>query len=64
VEDDGVGQIDITDQPRRRGLGQRIIAGMADKLEGSQRYETLSPGTRAILTVPASSQIRVKTSPT
>jgi hypothetical protein len=32
---------------------------MADKLEGCLRYEQLHPGTRAILTFPIGSQIRV-----
>ncbi len=64
VEDDGIGQIDQIEQGRRRGLGQRIIAGMAEKLDGSMRYEKLSPGTRAILTFPISGHIQAKTSPT
>src|SRR5215471_3688498 len=50
VEDDGVGCLDGVDGKRRRGLGQLIIAGMADKLEGCLRYEGLNPGTRAVLT--------------
>ena len=59
VEDDGVGCLDGIDGKRRRGLGQRIIAGMADKLEGCLRYEKLNPGTRAVLTFPIGNQIRV-----
>ncbi len=49
VEDDGVGAADAIEEKGRRGLGQRIISGMADKLEGSLHYEKLTPGTRAIL---------------
>jgi two-component sensor histidine kinase len=59
VEDDGIGDMGQADWKNRRGLGQRIIAGMADKLEGSLRYEKLSPGTRAILTIPAQPHIRI-----
>ena len=58
VEDDGVG-CDQIEGKRRQGLGQRIIAGMADKLEGGLRYEKLNPGTRATLTFPIGNQIRV-----
>ena len=58
VEDDGVGAADAIEEKGRRGLGQRIISGMADKLEGSLRYEKLTPGTRAILTFPARGHIR------
>ena len=57
VEDDGVGVLDQLEG--RRGLGQRIISGMADKLEGCLHYEKLSPGTRAILAFPMGNQIRV-----
>ncbi len=59
VEDDGVGGIDQMDGKNRRGLGQKIINGMADKLEGCLRYEPLSPGTRAILSFPIGNQIRM-----
>ena len=62
VEDDGVG-CSLDGHTGRRGLGQRIIAGMADKLEGELRYERLTPGTRAILTFPLSDQIRVSEAP-
>ena len=58
VEDDGVGCLSGIDGKRRRGLGQRIIAGMADKLEGCLRYEELNPGTRAVLTFPIGNQIK------
>ena len=61
VEDDGVGCLDGINGKRRRGLGQRIIAGMADKLEGCLRYEELNPGTRAILTFPIGNQIKALT---
>jgi len=59
VEDDGVGCFDNGEEKQRRGLGQRIIAGMADKLDGCLRYEKLNPGTRAILTFPVGDQIKV-----
>jgi two-component sensor histidine kinase len=60
VEDDGVGtQDDPPEKKKRRGLGQRIIAGMAEKLEGALRYEKLSPGRRAVLTFPVGDHIRV-----
>ena len=59
VEDDGIGCNDQAEGKRRRGLGQRIIAGMADKIEGCVRYEKLNPGTRAVLTFPIGTQFRV-----
>lgn len=59
VEDDGIGASDMLQNPKTRGLGRRIMAGMADKLEGALRYETLTPGTRAILTFPAGGHIRM-----
>ncbi len=62
VEDDGIGQMDQPDQ-RRSGLGQRIISGMAEKLEGSLHYEKLSPGTRAVLTFPIGGHIRATSPP-
>ena len=58
VEDDGVGCLNGADGKRRRGLGQLIIAGMADKLEGCLRYEGLNPGTRAVLTFPIGNEIK------
>jgi two-component sensor histidine kinase len=58
VEDDGIGGVDRLNQKSRRGLGHRIIAGMADKLEGSLRFEEANPGTRAILTFPIGPRIR------
>jgi two-component sensor histidine kinase len=61
VEDDGVGGLDDEKNERRRGLGQRIIAGMADRLNGSFRYEPLDHGTRAILTFPTGNGIRMLT---
>ncbi|MFZ1108244.1 MAG: response regulator [Rhodomicrobium sp.] len=63
VEDDGIGDTDKIGAKGRGGLGQRIIAGMAEKLEGSLRYETLSPGTRAILTIPAGGHTKVQADP-
>ena len=59
VEDDGVGGIDEARQKSRRGLGQRIVAAMAEKLEGTLGYEALTPGTRAVLTFPAGPHVRV-----
>ncbi len=51
VEDDGTG---TTPQGIRTkaGLGQRIIRGMADKLDGKLDYQGKGTGTRAILTFP------------
>lgn len=59
VEDDGAGYFEMSDGKERRGLGQRIIAGMADKLDGNLHYEKLDPGTRAILTFPAGHHVRL-----
>ena len=59
VEDDGIGAGDRLEGKKSGGLGRRIIAGMADKLEGTLRYEMLEPGTRAILTFPAGDHIRI-----
>jgi two-component sensor histidine kinase len=63
VEDEGVGDIASIEAKGRGGLGQRIIAGMADKLEGSLRYESLSPGTRAVLTIPMGGHVEVQAGP-
>ncbi len=60
VEDDGVGGADAVESARHRGLGQRIISGMAEKLEGSFRYEQTLKGTRAVLTFPAKEHLRLK----
>lgn len=57
VEDDGVGGIEGL--PGRRGLGQRIMAGMAEKLDGSLRYERRDHGTRAVLTFPLGKHVRL-----
>jgi two-component sensor histidine kinase len=59
VEDSGVGGLNGAMNGSQRGLGQRIIAGMADKLNGSFRYEPMERGTRAILTFPAGNDIQV-----
>jgi len=59
VEDDGVGTENPLEKKNRRGLGQRIIAGMAEKLDGALRYEMLSPGIRAVLTFPIGQHIRI-----
>ena len=57
VEDDGVGG--RTDAARPRGVGQRIMAGRADKLSGVLHYEPRQHGTRAILTFPAGEDVRL-----
>ena len=57
VEDDGVGG--MTDSARPHGVGQRIMAGMADKLSGVLHYEPRQHGTRAILTFPAGEDVRL-----
>lgn len=57
VEDDGVGGIEGS--PQRPGLGQRIMSGMAEKLYGSLRYDRLKSGTRAVLTFPLGSNVRL-----
>jgi two-component sensor histidine kinase len=59
VEDDGVGGADASNG--RRGLGQRIISGMAEKLDGSLRYEDTANGTRAVLQFPLREDIRAVT---
>jgi two-component sensor histidine kinase len=59
VEDSGIGGLNGAKNGRQRGLGQRIIAGMADKLSGTFRYEPMDRGTRAILTFPAGDDIEV-----
>jgi two-component sensor histidine kinase len=58
VEDDGVGGAGDAGQARRHGLGQRVMAGMAEKLSGSLRYEQPERGTRAVMTFPAGEDIR------
>ncbi len=57
VEDDGAGI--AGDENGRRGIGRRIIAGMADKLDGDVRYERKPCGTRAVLTFPFKDSIRM-----
>jgi two-component sensor histidine kinase len=59
VEDHGIGGVDDAKNGRQRGLGQRIIAGMADKLNGSFCYEPMDRGTRAVMTFPAGDDIQV-----
>jgi two-component sensor histidine kinase len=56
VEDEGVGGMAGT---RPRGVGQRIMAGMADKLSGALHYEPRQHGTRAILTFPVGEDVRL-----
>jgi two-component sensor histidine kinase len=62
VEDSGIGGLNGEKNGRQRGLGQRIIAGMADKLNGSFRYEHMDRGTRAIMTFPAGDDVQVLSS--
>ncbi len=57
VEDDGIGGMEGV--PRRPGLGQRIMAAMAEKLSGSLHYERRHPGTRAIFAFPIGEDVRV-----
>lgn len=57
VEDDGIGGMEGA-RPRP-GLGQRIMAGMAEKLHGSLHYERKRPGTRAVFTFPLGEDVRV-----
>jgi two-component sensor histidine kinase/CheY-like chemotaxis protein len=57
VEDDGTGGVEGL--PGRRGLGQRIMAGMAEKLDGSLHYERRDHGTRAVLTFPLGKDVRL-----
>lgn len=52
VEDEGPG---IQRSIEAKGLGQRIIRGMAEKLDGDLRYESAGRGTRAVLVFPAHS---------
>ena len=59
VEDNGIGGLEDGKNGKQRGLGQRIIAGMADKLNGSFHYEPMHRGTRAIMTFPAGDDIQV-----
>ncbi len=58
VEDDGTGGQEGPANVRR-GLGQRIMAGMADKLDGTINYDQNGQGTRAVLTFPMKEGIRV-----
>jgi two-component sensor histidine kinase len=59
VEDSGIGGLNDAKNGGRRGLGQRIIAGMADKLNGSFRYEAMDRGTRATMTFPVGNDVQV-----
>jgi two-component sensor histidine kinase/ActR/RegA family two-component response regulator len=59
VEDDGVGGLHEQGDRQRPGLGQRIIGGMADKIDGTLRYEKLKSGTRAVMTFPFREDIRL-----
>jgi two-component sensor histidine kinase len=56
VEDEGIG---MPPGAESRGLGQRIMSGMAEKLSGSLRYERLKPGTRALFRFPAGEDIQL-----
>jgi two-component sensor histidine kinase len=55
VEDEGVGAMNGTPSgfSSKPGLGQRIIRGMAEKLEGELIYDASRRGTRATLVFPA-----------
>lgn len=59
VEDEGIGG--MGGGPRRPGLGQRIMAGMAEKVCGSLHYERRRRGTRAVFTFPLGEDVRVLT---
>jgi two-component sensor histidine kinase len=59
VEDDGVEGTNDQGRDKRPGLGKRIIAGMAEKLDGTMRYDRLGQGTRATMTFPIKEDIRV-----
>ncbi len=59
VEDDGVGGVEGADSNQGSGLGQRIITGMADKLDGNLRYDRLAKGTRAVMTFPQKDWVRL-----
>jgi two-component sensor histidine kinase len=57
VEDDGICPEHANGSGRLSGLGQRIIAGMADKLAGELRYAQTPTGARAILRFPFSGDV-------
>ncbi len=59
VEDEGIGGLDEHGGTMRPGLGQRIIMGMTEKLDGTVRYERQKRGTLAIVTFPIKEDIRV-----
>jgi hypothetical protein len=59
VEDDGMGAAKGSVSTAPAGLGQRIIAGMADKIDGELRYEHTAKGARAVLSFPITNAIRV-----
>jgi len=64
VEDEGVGANCASGQNPRAGLGQRIIAGMSEKIDGKTVYNITSTGTRAVLTFPITEEIRIMTADT
>jgi two-component sensor histidine kinase len=59
VEDDGIGGLHDPEGNTRSGLGQRIISGMTEKLDGKLRYDRKDRGTRAVVTFPIKEEIRV-----
>lgn len=59
VEDDGAETSGARDQDKRPGLGKRIIAGMAEKLDGAVVYEHTDQGTRATLSFPINDDVKV-----
>ncbi|MEA2829818.1 MAG: hypothetical protein QOF22_566 [Bradyrhizobium sp.] len=48
IADDGVG-LDVKSDPRSTGMGQRIVAAMASKLEASVERDPTHAGTRIVL---------------
>jgi two-component sensor histidine kinase len=57
VEDDGIGGAE--ELTGERGLGRRIISAMAEKLDGTVRYEDTANGTKATLQFPLKEGIRI-----
>jgi two-component sensor histidine kinase len=48
IADDGVG-LNVKTDPRSTGMGQRIVAAMAAKLDASVERDPVHPGTRMVL---------------
>jgi two-component sensor histidine kinase len=51
IADAGVG-LNVKADPRSTGMGQRIVSGMAQKLEASVERDPAHPGTRIVLRFP------------